>query len=290
MGRSETMKHDGNYVIRKMTRNEVDLAIDWAAFEGWNPGLHDADCFYKADPEGFFVGLLDEEPIGCISAVSYGESFGFLGLYIVKPEHRGKGFGISLWENAMDYLEGRNVGLDGVIEQQENYKKSGFQLSYRNVRYEGVGKEMTADGSQIVDLSKVPFEDLKEYDDALFPDQRHRFLKSWIEQPESSALGIMNREKLSGYGVIRKCRVGFKIGPLFADNEKFAESLFQALRGHAEEGAPIFLDTPEANPASVELAKRHGMDETFETARMYTKKDPELPLDRIFGVTTLELG
>jgi len=284
------MKHDGNYVIRKMTRNEVDLAIDWAAFEGWNPGLHDVDCFYKADPEGFFVGLLDEKPIGCISAVSYGESFGFLGLYIVKPEHRRKGFGISLWKNAMDYLEGRNVGLDGVIEQQENYKKSGFQLSYRNVRYEGVGKEMTADESQIVDLSKVPFEDLKEYDDALFPDQRHRFLKSWIEQPEGSAFGIMNREKLSGYGVIRKCRVGFKIGPLFADNERFAESLFQALRGRAEEGAPVFLDTPEANPASVELAKRHGMEVTFETARMYTKKDPDLSLDRIFGVTTLELG
>ncbi|HLA33082.1 MAG TPA: GNAT family N-acetyltransferase, partial [Pseudomonas sp.] len=31
-----------------MTRAEVDLAIDWAAAEGWNPGLHDADCFYAA--------------------------------------------------------------------------------------------------------------------------------------------------------------------------------------------------------------------------------------------------
>jgi len=284
------MKHDGDYVIRKMTCDEVDLAIDWAAFEDWNPGLHDAGCFYKADPEGFFVGLLDGEPIGCVSAVSYGESFGFLGLYIVKPGYRGMGFGIQLWNKAMDHLEGRNVGLDGVIEQQENYKKSGFQLSYRNVRYEGVGKNTAFDDSQIVDLSEVPFEDLKEYDDSLFPDQRYRFLKSWIDQPEGSALGVMNGEKLSGYGVIRKCRVGFKIGPLFADDERFAESLFQALRGRAEEGAPIFLDTSEANPASVELAKRHGMEAIFETARMYTKKDPNLPLDRIFGVTTLELG
>ena len=211
------MKHDGDYVIRKMTRDEVDLAIDWAAFEGWNPGLHDADLFYEADPEGLFVGLLDEVPIGSVSAVGYGESFGFLGLYIVKPEHRGKGFGIQLWKRAMDHIEGRNVGLDGVLEQQQNYKKSGFQLSYRNVRYQGVGKETVADESHIVDLSEVPFEDLKEYDDALFPDQRHRFLKKWVEQPEGSALGILDGDALKGYGVIRKCRVGFKIGPLFAD-------------------------------------------------------------------------
>ena len=35
-----------------MSRAEVDLAIDWAAGEGWNPGRHDADCFHGADPGG----------------------------------------------------------------------------------------------------------------------------------------------------------------------------------------------------------------------------------------------
>ena len=52
-----------DYHIRAMTRDEVDVAVDWAAAEGWNPGLHDADCFYRADPQGFLVGLLDGEPI-----------------------------------------------------------------------------------------------------------------------------------------------------------------------------------------------------------------------------------
>ena len=56
------MEKDG-YVIRAMTREEIDTAVDWAAAEGWNPGLHDADCFHAADPGGFFVGMLDDEPI-----------------------------------------------------------------------------------------------------------------------------------------------------------------------------------------------------------------------------------
>src|SRR5690606_9900185 len=103
--------------IRALTRDEMSLPIEWAALEGWNPGLHDADCFYAADPDGFLVGELDGEPVGCISAVKYGSEFGFIGLYIVRPEFRGRGFGMQLWRAAMERLAGRNVGLDGVVAQ-----------------------------------------------------------------------------------------------------------------------------------------------------------------------------
>ena len=41
--------------LRPMTRAELDLAIEWAAGEGWNPGLADADAFYAADPNGFLM-------------------------------------------------------------------------------------------------------------------------------------------------------------------------------------------------------------------------------------------
>ena len=87
--------------IRAMTRPEMDMAIDLAAAEGWNPGLHDAAAFRTADPGGFLIGLLDGEPIGCVSAVSYEGRFGFLGLYIVAPRYRGRGYGMQLWKAAM---------------------------------------------------------------------------------------------------------------------------------------------------------------------------------------------
>ncbi len=81
-----------SYQIRTMTRGELEVAIAWAAAEGWNPGLQDADCFYGTDPTGFLMGFLNNEPIASISAVKYGESFGFIGFYIVKPGFRGQGY------------------------------------------------------------------------------------------------------------------------------------------------------------------------------------------------------
>ncbi len=281
---------DKNFRIRTMNRKEVDYAIEWAAKEGWNPGIHDADCFYSPDPNGFLIGLLGDKPITTISAIKYGESFGFLGFYIVKPEYRGKGYGIQIWNAGLKYLEGRNVGLDGVIAQQDNYKKSGFKLAYRNIRHEGGGGGKLPEYSEIVKLSTLPFETTDSYDRPFFPANRTQFIKSWINQAGCNALGIMQNGKLAGYGVNRKCRSGYKIGPLFADSPELAEVLFLALKSGIKPAESFYLDTPEVNRAAVALAERYNMKVIFETARMYTGGKPDIPLNHLFGVTSFELG
>jgi ribosomal protein S18 acetylase RimI-like enzyme len=282
------MASDG-YVIRSMRRNEIDLAINWAAAEGWNPGLHDAEPFYTADPEGFLVGELGGEPIATISAVRYGANFGFMGFYIVRPAFRGKGYGLRLCNVALAQLSGRNIGLDGVVEQQDNYRKSGFSLAYRNVRYQGrCGK--TPEKAGVIDLADVPFAIVADYDASFFPDDRRGFLKSWLVQPGTRSRGVMRDGRLTGFGVIRPCRSGYKIGPLFADDAQLAEDLYQALQADLPETAPVYLDVPEVNEAAVALAGRHGMQVVFETARMYSGSFPDLPMQRLFGVTSFELG
>jgi ribosomal protein S18 acetylase RimI-like enzyme len=278
------------YEIRTMNREEIDLAVEWAAQEGWNPGLYDADCFYRADPEGFCIGLLDGKPIGSISAVSYGDSYGFIGFYIVAPDYRGKGFGLQLWHEVMKRLSGRNIGLDGVLAQQENYKKSGFKLAHRNIRYQWRSDRKHSVAQEVVRLSEVPREELASYDTSLFGLERERFLECWISRPQTTALGILQSGKLVGYGVLRKCREGFKIGPLFADGPDIAEALFLSLTHDLAEGSAVFLDITEVNSAGIRLAEKYGMAKVFETARMYTKAQPHVPLHKWFGVTTFELG
>jgi GNAT superfamily N-acetyltransferase len=278
---------DKLFVVRRMTEADLRLALAWAAAEGWNPGVHDAHCFYAADPEGFLIGELDGVPIGCVSAVRYGSGFAFLGLYIVKAEHRGQGFGLKLWRAAMDWLGDRVVGLDGVVAQQENYRKSGFQLAFRNIRQRGEGGGAAPPG--LTELATVPIEEILRYDRTAFPAPRAEFLKPWIAQPQAVALGFVDGGRLRGYGVLRACQEGFKIGPLFADDEVTAERLFAGLIARAP-GAPVFLDTAEANQAAVALAQRFHMTPVFETARMYKNGTPETRLDRCFGVTTFELG
>lgn len=281
------MVSDEKFIIRQMLREDIDTALDWAGKEGWNPGLHDGDCYYYTDPQGFFIGEIEGEAIGCIAAVAYNDSFGFIGLYIVKPEFRGKGYGIRIWKTGMNHLGNRIIGLDGVIDQQENYRKSGFRLAYRNIRYEGIAESIRS--NYIIDLTEIPFEDLLAYDSALFSVPRPQFLKRWINQPEGFALGFLNKGKLAGYGVIRACQKGFKIGPLFANGEQIAEDLFNSLAGKVK-GELVFLDAPAANSTAVALAKRHDMRKVFETARMYNKKPGSLKTHQIYGVTSLELG
>jgi ribosomal protein S18 acetylase RimI-like enzyme len=272
------------YEVRVMSRNELDFAIELAANEGWNPGLYDADCFYQTDPQGFFIGVLDGQPIGCISAVSYDSIFGFIGLYIVLPEYRGCGYGLQLWKQAIERLKGHNIGLDGVVEQQSNYQKSGFQIAYRNIRYEGVGGGSRDRIPQLIPLNKIPFEALCAYDRDLFPTHRQTFLKNWIAMPESRSTAYMENSQIRGYGLLRKCRRGYKIGPLIAD------AIFSHLASEVEAGEPIWLDISEINSLAIDLVRRHQMKKVFETARMYTAEIPSIATDRLFGITTFELG
>jgi Acetyltransferase (GNAT) domain len=55
-------------------------------------------------------------------------------------------------------------------------------------------------------------------------------------------------------------------------------------------GGEIFLDVPSVNRDAVALAQDLRLAPLFETARMYTGAIPPLRLERVFGVTTFELG
>ncbi|MGM9509196.1 GNAT family N-acetyltransferase [Larkinella sp. GY13] len=279
--------------IRRMTLPEVqDIAVEWAAAEGWNPGLGDAACFYAADPDGFLAGWLDGQPVACISAVRYAPDFGFIGFYIVRPGYRGQGHGLALWKAAMQHLEGRTIGLDGVVEQQENYRRSGFALAYNNIRFESTTPlPITAEsGATVVPGDQLPFESLLAYDRRYFPADRADFLAAWLQQRDSKALAVVVGEEIQGYGVIRPSREGYKIGPLFAETPVFADQLLTRLVQSIAPQTRFYLDVPAANPAAVALARQYGMQPVFETARMYTGNAPRIAVNGIFGVTTFELG
>ncbi len=295
---SENTEQDA-YQIQTMSRDDLTLAVKWAAAAGWNPGLYDVECFYAADPNGFLIGRLAGEPIASISAVKYGADFGFLGFYIVQPKFRGRGYGLRIWQAGLDYLKGRNVGLDGVVEQQHNYVRSGFTLAHRNIRYEGIrgveseslkSKRSAGSNVSLVDLASIPIEKVTNYDRSIFLGQRSAFISCWVRSPAHRVLGVMDNRELAGYGVLRPCQQGYKIGPLFADSPRFAEYLFLALRAQVEPGSSFYLDVPGTNVAAIALAETYQMTSVFETARMYNRSTPPIPLNRIYGITTFELG
>jgi len=276
-------------IVRTMRPDEISLAVDWAAGEGWNPGLADAVCFASVDPEGFLIAELDGKPAATISCVNYDARFSFLGFYIVRADLRGSGYGLRIWNAAIAHAGARVIGLDGVTAQQDNYRKSGFQLAYANVRYGGTVTAPAAPRADVIALSDVPFAAVEADDATVFPAPRSAFLRAWIGAPGHAGYAIVRDGRLAGWGVIRPCRKGFKIGPLVADDRGAAEAVLSALLARVG-GGEIFLDVPGINREATALAEDLGLAPVFETARMYTGGIAPLRLERVFGVTSFELG
>ena len=285
-------------VIRKMRRSEVDELVGWAAREGWNPGLHDPGLFWNTDPEAFVAAELAGDLVGGGAITSYSGEYGFMGFFIVRPEFRGRGLGNELWHARRDrlvnrLLPGATIGMDGVFNMQDYYAKGGFEFSHRNIRFRlDVPRDSLQDRageSAIQALAEVPFDQVCTYDRRCFPAPRAAFLKAWIAQPDSLALGYIRSGQLHGYGVIRRCGEGCKVGPLFADDFAIADALYTRLAGFGA-GGPVFIDAPENNPPAMQLVRQYGMAEVFGCARMYLGPAPEIAHGHIFGVTTFELG
>ena len=126
--------------FRVMTMAEVSTAVAWAAAEGWNPGLSDAECFYPVDPDGFFCAETDGKIVGTVSIVNYDDRFSFAGFYVVDPAYRAHGIGMELYHHSLRHAGSRIVGADGVVAMVEKYQKDGgLFLHYNNARYEGIG-------------------------------------------------------------------------------------------------------------------------------------------------------
>ncbi|WP_405057816.1 GNAT family N-acetyltransferase [Kribbella sp. NBC_01505] len=288
------------FEIATASAADVRLFSEWAAEEQWNPGRSDSLAFAAADPAGFLVGRLDGEPIASISGVRYGADFAFLGLYIVRPSERGKGYGIRIWRALMEQLAGRSssgrwggegirtVALDGVADQQPNYRKSGFRHAYNHIRHEGIPPLITTDVA-LVDGRSIPFDQLAAYDRRFFPAARDAFLATWVGLPAHRSLAAVRDGELEGFAVLRPAQTGMRIGPVHAASDEIAAALISGLAA-TQPGTPIAVDVPDRNLPALKLAERLGLAPTFECARMYTGAVPELDHDGIFATTTLELG
>jgi len=278
--------------IGAMRREEADILAGWAADEGWNPGKADIGIAWATDPEAFIALRQGSELAGGGTIFSYDGRFGFMGLFIVRRELRGAGLGAQLWHHRLKRLQqrlkpGASIGMDGVFAMVPFYERGGFALAYRDLRFEGIAQG-TAD-PQVCALDPSMFALVEAVDRAYVPAPRPSFLRQWMFQPGAHAIGLIERDRLVGYGVARPARVGYKLGPVFAERPDIAERLIGSLMAKIA-GQQVQLDVPEPNQAGMQLARQFGLKEVFGCARMYCGGDPKLPVEGIYGVTSFEFG
>ncbi|WP_298532275.1 GNAT family N-acetyltransferase [uncultured Algibacter sp.] len=282
-----------HFELKKLNREDLKILIEWANNEGWNPGENDFDVFWKTDTDGYYGFYHENKLIAGGAIISYNQVFGFMGLFIVHPEFRGHKIGKRLWYLRRDLLlkrlkKGATIGMDGVVEMQAFYEKGGFKTAYREERFEGIGQEATL-SRDVSSIEIEDFEKIANYDFKCLGYKRKVFLKNWITIPNSKGFKFTQIDELTGYVVLRKVNSGYKIGPLFANSYEVAEELYKACLNSAV-GKPVYLDIPVINKGAVNLMKKYKAKYTFECARMYYGDSPKMAIDKIFGITTFELG
>lgn len=276
--------------IGSLDLDGVRRAMDWAEQEGWGPGLTDWMPFFEADPDGFFGSFDGDQTVATLSVVRGSDSVAFVGLYIVEPRLRGKGVGRNLWNEVLGRFEGWTLGLDGVPEQIETYARQGFVVAHENLRYSADAATLPApDGSGSIEpAGAVDFDSLVTYDGRCFFGPRPDFLARWIQGEGRNAVVSITDGHIEGFAASRQTSTGHRIGPVFADSVGVAREMILSLSDGLI--GPVAIDAPVPNRSATELFETLGMEPGFKTSRMYRGTPPELPLDRIYGITSLELG
>ena len=280
--------------LRPMTRQELDTVMGWAGDVGWNPGLNDAGLFWEADPDGFVAADIAGEMVGSASIVSYeGGRFGYLGLFIVPEEHRGRGIGKFIWDNR-DVLCERLIpdaprGLDGVAAMESMYAAGGYLKSHGMLRMSGTAQRFPESGNTRP-IDEESLADVLALDRECFGYDRSDFMRLWVEQPGAISLIALDPEdRFRGFAVARPCLSGYKLAPLFAADASSAFDLAHDLSS-AVAGSEISVDVPENNASAITMAAELGLSQSMGCAQMYQGDPPDLPWDKVFAITSSELG
>jgi ribosomal-protein-alanine N-acetyltransferase len=285
--------------IRPLQRDDIAAVTDWARQERFAPGSGDVAIYRHTDRQGIWVGWLGSERIGCITGVRYNAAYGFLGLYLVRPTWRGRGYGLQLWEHALEHLADLPcVGLEAAPDRVDDYARWGFAPASPTTRWQGISDgtiptPAAAGDWQLLEGEAIPERAVQCFDAQREPSPRPHFLSQWLHHPAGTVLALIDSAgDCHGFGRIRPCLLergeGWRIGPLMAETPQAAALLLQGLL-HRHPGV-VLIDAPGANAAAAPLLERLQFRPVGTTLRMYRGEAPAVSLRDVYGLACRELG
>lgn len=288
--------------LRCMGEKDLEMVMNWCKEEEWNVGKYDAAAYYALDPKGHFLFLLDKQPVGAISIVKYSPQLFAIGPFIVKKEYRNKGFGSQIWQYAIELLEKNNNAtacLNSVPAQISRYAGSGFKKDFHIQRWQKSFIKKTSNVEEtrenLKQLNSVSIESIIEYDQSIFSAPRKKLLAKFIQNEHIVGFASADEKgKITGFGLIRPCIQGYRIGPLYADHIENAQKLFQTLLGKAN-NSTVFIDAPSHNPYIEPFTSFFNLDRVSEadTVAMFRGEVP-ITLNtnnhKNYAICSLEVG
>lgn len=288
--------------IRPLLSTDIPTVTGWARREGFAPGVGDVAIYRQTDRQGLWVGWLGNEPVGCIAGVRYNASYGFIGLFLVVPPQRGRGYGLQLWRHALQHLaDVPCVGLEAAPDRIDDYAGWGFAPASPTTRWQrlaATGKPAPSPAAPeppwcLLEGGAIPAAAVQRFDAEREPSPRPHFLRQWLRHPAGTVLALVDRRGVChGFGRVRPCLLadgdGWRLGPLVAESPAAAVALLEGLL--QRHPGTVLIDAPGANAAAAPLLTSLGFAPVSRTLRMYRGVPPAVSLADVYGLACLELG
>ncbi|KAF0653579.1 acetyltransferase (GNAT) family protein [Cyanobium sp. Copco_Reservoir_LC18] len=288
--------------IRPLQSADIPTVTGWARREGFAPGGGDVAIYRQTDRQGLWVGWLGDEPVGCIAGVRYNPAYGFIGLFLVVPAQRGRGYGVQLWKQALAHLaDVPCIGLEAASDRIDDYAGWGFVPASPTTRWQRLvaGDHPAPPAAApeppwcLLEGGAIPAAAVQRFDAEREPSPRPHFLRQWLRHPAGTVLALVDRSgACHGFGRVRPCLLadgdGWRLGPLVADSPAAARALLEGLL--QRHPGTVLIDAPGANAAAAPLLASLGFTPASRTLRMYRGVPPAVSLADVYGLACLELG
>jgi GNAT superfamily N-acetyltransferase len=264
-------------------------AILKAAFGGSETRSVELSRYLEFQPDGWFMALFADQPVGMVGAVDYG-AFAYIGLMAVLPEARSQGVGRALMQQVLGWLRQRGVTsvlLDATEYGYPLYRSLGFAEIDQALVFSRVNDSLPTNGlaggellpaSSLVEVSSI--------DARIFGANREPVLRVYQRDFPGRCL-ISRREdgSVSGFLVAQ----GRRIGPWVADSPEESERLLRSALMLEYENTPLVI-APAANRAAQEILDRFGFECLRQARHMSLGSPVARCRDQIYGQTSFAIG
>ncbi len=267
--------------VRAMGLEDLGFAMALTREEGWDYGERDIIRLLELEPGGSFVALEGGERVGIVTTLRH-ERSAWLGNLVVRPSHRGLGYGKRLAEHALAFLAGRGVGTVGIYAYEwltDFYRALGFEGSEGIITFSGRSEGGRGAGGAL------DMEELIAFDEPRFGDGRGKLLRRLQEEYPDLCKVQKEGGRVAGYIMGRRSETGAEIGP-WVSRQSCARGLLEAELAGLE--GEVWVSVPEKNGGALETVRSCGFRERFRTVLMY--RGPPLVQREICAVAALEKG
>jgi GNAT superfamily N-acetyltransferase len=239
-----------------------------------------------------FAGRLDGRLVATATLVRYGTRVGWIGMMLVRPEHRRRGYGARMLEACLDAAEDAGVGtvgLDANADGRPLYDANGFVEVAEVSQWHG----SLGVAGHAADPDRIEF--VSDPGPLLALDRRatgadRRFLLESL-LGDDGTVGLLRRGPgggVTGYALVLPRPPGATVGPLLAASAETAEALLRAADERID--GPLAVNAV-GNPRAEARYRELGFEHRRSLTRM-THRERAEPLmgELVWGLPAFEYG